>query len=230
MLLTFPKRPRHLHARASEDANSADGYRSGLNSCRETPVARSIESTNSPGTPFLDRTSQYQTCDCVVPIRSAKGFCPPAASQARLSAVCDMRPTYRQFGESQPKTLCETPNRIFGRLRAMNSRRFNSLAERLKHRMDKLGIGQSELARRTNSKQQTIGSILKGKSKIPRILLELADALETTPEWLKDERGPEVNHDLATRRIVIEQLQVTADAGIFPEILRLMEARRGKQA
>jgi hypothetical protein len=47
MLLRFPKRPRHRHARASVGSS---GYKSGRNCDRETPVARSTSSTRSAGT------------------------------------------------------------------------------------------------------------------------------------------------------------------------------------
>src|SRR5258705_13988612 len=96
MVLNFP---RH-HARAS-----SRGYKSGRSSDRETPVSRSIDNTNSAGTPRLDFMSQYQTCDWVVPMRSAKGFCPPAKSHARLSASVDMAAHYPNLGQLQPKNL-----------------------------------------------------------------------------------------------------------------------------
>ena len=53
-------------------AGTSSGHKSGRKAVRETPVSRSIGKTNSAGTPRLDLFSQYQTCDCVVPIRSAK--------------------------------------------------------------------------------------------------------------------------------------------------------------
>jgi len=90
------------------------GHKSGRNSVREIPVSRSMGSTNSAGTPRFDRVSQYQTCDCVVPMRSAKGFCPPAKSHARLSASVDMGAYYPNLCELQPKNLCATTNRNFG--------------------------------------------------------------------------------------------------------------------
>lgn len=241
MLLEFPKRRRRRHAPTSDSA----GYKSGRNSDRETPVSRSIGITNSAGTPLLERVSQYQTCDCVVPIRSAKGFCPPTALQARLSASRDMAAEYRRFGESQPKSLCQTAYRQFSKFGAMGGHRFPDLAARVAHRMEKLGLSQGDVAARVReeggpptTRQQTIESILAGKSKVPRILLELARALETTGDWLKDERGPEENPDYATRRKrleeakrkVLEELPNTDDMGIFPEIYRLMQERRRKRA
>lgn len=82
---------RHGYAAGSASVVLAKiwGYRSGRSSCRVTfpPVALSIGSTNSAGGELrFARSSQYQTWDCVVPIRSASGFCPPTISTARFRA------------------------------------------------------------------------------------------------------------------------------------------------
>src|ERR1700676_1155685 len=110
---------RPLRWRRHVRTPSTTGHKSGRNSLLETPVSLSIGNTNSAGTPRLDRVSQYQTCDWVVPMRSAKGFCPPAKSQARLSASVDIPKDYPFLGELQPKNLCKTANLDFGRLEPM---------------------------------------------------------------------------------------------------------------
>src|ERR1700676_4002735 len=111
---------RPLRWRRHVRTPSTTGHKSGRNSLLETPVSLSIGSTNSAGTPRLDRVSQYQTCDCVVPMRSAKGFWPPAKSHARLSASSlDMAASYPNLGKLQPKNLSGTANLNFGRLEPM---------------------------------------------------------------------------------------------------------------
>lgn len=96
---------------------------SGRSSWRGTPVFCSIRMQNGPETPFLDFTSQYETCDCVVPIISASWTCPSAMAMARFSAalppfslskLCPAesvvigRINYRKIGTSQEKyrNLC----------------------------------------------------------------------------------------------------------------------------
>src|SRR5882672_1425249 len=101
-----------------DHVRATSGHKSGRNSPREMPVSRSIDNTNSAGTPRFDFSSQYQTCDCVVPIRSAKRFWPPASSHARLSAF-DMNSTYPNLGQMQLKNLCRTTDRNLGILGGM---------------------------------------------------------------------------------------------------------------
>ncbi len=167
------------HARAST------GQRSGLNSLRETPVSRSIAETNSAGTPRFDLTSQYQTCDCVVPIRSAKAFCPPTASHARLSASVLIEPRYTYFGRKQQKTLWGTNNLSFGTFHPMKQVNPLEFGERVRELRKELEWSQDKLAKLAGYKQQTITWVETGKAGDPRKqVLRLADALGTTAEWL----------------------------------------------
>lgn len=56
--------------------------------------------------------------------------------------------------------------------------------ERVRERMEALGISQSELARRVGIKQPSINRILSGEVQNPRFLHLIARELETTPEYL----------------------------------------------
>jgi len=184
IVVRFPGRHGH--------APSETGYKSGRSSCRETPVSRSIGKTNSAFTPRLERVSQYQTCCCVVPIRSAKGFCPPAISQARLSAsVDDMESPYQVLGSFQLKTLSGTENKNFSRLFRMVDLSAKGVGARIKRRRNALGVSQLKLAKTLHIPQQTIGGWETGKARRPRLLLELSKVLCTTQEWLLREEGPE---------------------------------------
>jgi len=177
------------HVRAS---SISTGHKSGRNSLRETPVSFSIGSTNSAGTPFLERISQYQTCDCVVPMRSAKGFCPPAKSQARLSASVDIaQSSYPFLGESQPKNLCRTTNLNFGSFEPMKEANPIAFGNRVRERRNELGLSQDALADRSGYSQSNIGWVEKGQAKRPHIQAQaLAEALWTTSDWLLWEKGP----------------------------------------
>lgn len=173
------------HARTPE---LSEGHKSGRSSDLETPVSRSIGNTNSAGTPRLDRVSQYQTWDCVVPIRSAKGFCPPAASQARLSAsVDDMGTTYPNLGETQPKNLWGTTKRKFGSLSNMDRQEIDpkDFGRRVRERRVELGMSQAALAEKSDQSQSNIGWIEQGKAKKPKQqALDLVEPLRTSLEWL----------------------------------------------
>lgn len=66
-----------------------------------------------------------------------------------------------------------------------------TLADRVLFLMEEMRpqIGQSELARRVGKSQQAISDVLTGKIKQPRFIVQLAKALNTTPEWLESGEG-----------------------------------------
>lgn len=70
--------------------------------------------------------------------------------------------------------------------------------ERIKERMNALGINQTDLAKLVGVKQASIWSLLQGDIEKPRFILELAVALKTTPEWLihgtKEQAPPPINN------------------------------------
>lgn len=173
------------HVRASE---TSTGQMSGRNSDLDTPVSRSIGRTNSAGTPRLDRVSQYQTCDCVVPIRSAKGFCPPAASHARFSAsVVDMSARYPDLGRNQPKNLWTTTNRKIGSFPPMDQQEIDpkEFGRRVRERRKELRMSQEDLASRSGQSQSNVGWIEQGKAKKPKQqALDLVEPLRTSVDWL----------------------------------------------
>jgi SOS-response transcriptional repressor LexA len=59
------------------------------------------------------------------------------------------------------------------------------IGERIKKRRNKLGLTQAELAEKIGVAQQSLQSIESGKIGKPRKINELAEALETTPEFLQ---------------------------------------------
>lgn len=70
------------------------------------------------------------------------------------------------------------------------SRGTDTLAERLRVALKASGLDQSELARRVGTVQQTIHSILSGKSKSTTRGAQIAKALGVNPIWLETGEGP----------------------------------------
>lgn len=214
-----------FHARAP-----SRGYKSGRNSYRGTPVSRSIESTNSPGTPRFDFSSQYQTCDCVVPMRSAKGFCPPATSQARRSGSFDMGALYPSLGELQPKYLWGKSYLNIGISVLMRAVDPVKLAARIRHRIDALGTDQAKVARALGIPQQTMNNVCKGKVKKPSFINELADCLNTTRQWLLFGEGSE-EAALADSQGVLMRLAANTPPSLRPMAIQFLESiQAGKKA
>lgn len=61
-----------------------------------------------------------------------------------------------------------------------------NIGERVKLKRLELGLSQDELAARSGTTQQSIVNVETGKTKSPRNILELAKALNVSPEYLKD--------------------------------------------
>jgi transcriptional regulator with XRE-family HTH domain len=66
-----------------------------------------------------------------------------------------------------------------------------ALGRRVATRRGKLALSQEALAARVGMKQQGIDAIEQGRVKRPRLLRELARALQTSEEWLLFRRGAE---------------------------------------
>lgn len=60
------------------------------------------------------------------------------------------------------------------------------LVERIKQRLEKLGLTARDASLRATGSAETIRAIINGKSQHPRVdtLAKIAEVLETTPEWL----------------------------------------------
>lgn len=218
----------HDHARATS------GQRSGRNSPRETPVALSMGNTNSAGTPRLERESQYQTWDCVVPIRSAKGFCPPAKSQARLSASVDMGAQYPFLGQLQPKNLSKTTNLKFGRLGTMKEVDPIEFGNRVRERREARGLSQKRLGKLSGYSQTNIGWIEGGTMKRPqRAAAALSEALRSPVDYLLWGVGPKEIGPLIMNNDELREnynfLSSEDQAAISADIAQRIEAYRKKQ-
>lgn len=111
----------------------------------------------------------------------AKADCDPAFSTAfsmgAFFMVDDYRPAYSQVNR---QSLVDFDSVSY-------SEADMSLGERLAARMRKMGLSQSELARRVKVSQPTIQAILAGETQNSRYLAKIAIELETTPAYLLGE-------------------------------------------
>ncbi|WP_439239088.1 S24 family peptidase [Lonepinella sp. BR2919] len=110
-----------------------------------------------------------------------------------------------------------------------------TLAERLRYLLNINGLTEDEFAKKVNVSQQAINYVLNGKTREPKKIYEMANALGVGVEWLKTGQGdyqpeqishissePDENH---THRI--DQLDIQAAANLdgiinvdFPDIVR----------
>lgn len=192
------------HARTSQES----GHKSGRSSERETPVSRSIGKTNSAGTPFFERFSQYQINDCLVPMSSASRSWLPARSQATLSASTDMGASYPILGKTQPKNMWGTDNPKFGSHPGMDVDPI-TFGRRVRARRKELTWSQEKLADESGFSQTNIGWIEQGKAKDPtKQAIRLSKALGVNPDWLLYEAGPKETGPIVMTR---EQLRKAYD-------------------
>lgn len=68
-----------------------------------------------------------------------------------------------------------------------------SISSRLKAKRLELGFTQQQLASKCGIKQQTIQRIEGGTSNRPRHLVEIAEALNCSPQWLLKGRDDQAN-------------------------------------
>lgn len=82
----------------------------------------------------------------------------------------------------------------------------NITARRAKARRTQLGLSQAEVARLCEIKQQSYNQLEAGVIRRPRYLLQLARALETTPEWLSGEGSDDAPGEAAPDGLDVEVL------------------------
>lgn len=102
-----------------------------------------------------------------------------------------------------------------------------ALGRRVLRRRTARGLSQNDLARLSGISQQNIGSIEKGLVKNPGRIVELADALHTTAEWLRQERGPEVVVHIDPREEA-SQLLESVPADKLDPVIKLLKSLQDK--
>lgn len=96
------------------------------------------------------------------------------------------------------------------------------IAERVSRRMSDLGVTQVKIARATGLSQPTIGRFISGEVRKTTKLVELAQALQTTPEYLTGQsEDPDVpgssEHRATFGAFPVQRLQdVAEEAGLVP--------------
>ena len=104
---------------------------------------------------------------------------PPACA---IAVSSDFMPLiYHECEDSRTTNVSEFRGKITG---------VKTIAERLKLAREQSGLNQQELAKRAGVSQGTIGNIESGLRKQPRGLLEIAKALNVSPQWLSNGNGP----------------------------------------
>lgn len=93
-------------------------------------------------------------------------------------------------------------------------KKYSTFASRLAMRREQIGLTQAQLATKSGLSQATIGNLETGRNKGTKRILELAQALHVTPEWLlhggslEQAKGDALRHDLGVPNQ--EQLKVQA--------------------
>lgn len=132
------------------------------------------------------RSNQLLIAEGLPPMAEANLETPPACAIAASSASIAtsgafMPRIYHECEDLSTTNVSEFRGKITG---------VKTIAERLKLAREQSGLNQQELAKRAGVSQGTIGNIESGLRKQPRGLLEIAKALNVSPQWLSNGNGP----------------------------------------
>ena len=100
---------------------------------------------------------------------------------------------------------------------------------RIRKRRIALGWSQLKLANELKIPQQTVAGWETGKAKRPRFLLEAANALCTTQQWLLREEGPEETEPVVTKDQIANAID-SLDPRLRRKVLELIESLSMKDA
>lgn len=109
----------------------------------------------------------------------------------------------------------------------------NPVAKRIQQRLDELNLNQSSAARKVGRTRELLRGVLTGKARLPTAdnLKLIAIALETTPDWLLEGKGPKeatdrvvpTNHDhFFEEQVTLPRLGTVA-AGLWREYQNTQE-------
>jgi transcriptional regulator with XRE-family HTH domain len=90
------------------------------------------------------------------------------------------------------------------------------LGERIEERLQKLGMSQSELARRVKVSQPTINALIRGANDGSKHLHRIAAELETSPAYLAGETDEDA--PIAVPPSALDALMDKLDLAIVPEL------------
>lgn len=92
-----------------------------------------------------------------------------------------------------------------------------NLSDRIKARLQELGLSQAELARRAKIPQTTVNGLVQGKSRTSVHLVRIARELQTTPAYLVGETDDPQGQ--------LPDFPVTADEQAWLELFRGLDSR-----
>ena len=98
-----------------------------------------------------------------------------------------------------------------------------SIADRIKTKMLDVGLSQRDLAARIGVSQVAIHNLVSGKSSSSRKLVEIADALGCSPEWLLKGIEPISDPDPLYVQIPILDVEVAAGNGRYIDSERIID-------
>lgn len=91
-----------------------------------------------------------------------------------------------------------------------------TVGERIEERLNKLGLTQSELARRVGIKQPTVNALVRGNNRSSKYLHRIAAELETSPAWLAGETDEDA--PVAVAPSALDALMDKLDLAVIPEL------------
>ena len=97
-----------------------------------------------------------------------------------------------------------------------------ALGNRVKEIREAKKLSQAELAEKVGASQQAIGLLEQRNSKSSKFLVELANALEVSPEWLKTGKNSQniIDTNYTPAELLAQQLkQFTNEGKLSPEDL-----------
>lgn len=94
-----------------------------------------------------------------------------------------------------------------------------TLADRMKLRMDELGLNPSSASARIGKSRDIIRNIVRGQTKTPSAanLALIAQALETSPEWLLEGKGPKEVREIGST-VEFDPRPFATEQALVPEV------------
>lgn len=94
------------------------------------------------------------------------------------------------------------------------------IGTRVKSRMEELEISQKELAKMCGVVQQAISHVVTGRIARPKFIVELAKALQTTPEWLTEGVDYLPTEEKLAHKLPTEVVTIGKQSAIKPNVTR----------
>lgn len=95
----------------------------------------------------------------------------------------------------------------------------NPVAKRIQQRMDELNLNQTSAARRVGKTRELLRGVLTGKARLPTAdnLKLIAEALETSSEWLLEGKGPKEVREIGST-VELDPRPFATEQALVPEV------------